>query len=37
MKTYEKVKVVKSIVEKYVNENNHIINTRTSILCSKGT
>ena len=30
MKTYEKVKVVKSIVEKYVNENNHIINTRTS-------
>jgi len=46
METYEKIEVVKGIVEKYVNENaenniyslselNHIINIGTSVLCTK--
>jgi|TARA_B110000459_G_C16409194_1_gene402265 hypothetical protein len=46
METHEKIKVVKGIVETYVNENsetdllsdfelNHVINIGTSILCTK--
>ena len=46
METYDKIKIVKGIVETYVNENsetyllsdfelNHVINIGTSILCTK--